>query len=404
MKHVGIIAEYNPFHKGHEYQILKIKKLYPEKNIVIALSGDYVQRGEPAVFPKSVRTKCALIGGADIIIGMPSLYSSASSEHFACAGVNILYKTGIIDTLCFGAECDDINVLSELADIFLYEPENYQKYLKTFLSEGMSFPKARANAIKNAYPEKKYEDVLQYPNNILAIDYIKAIRKYNIPITPFVIKRSHNNHNSIDTDNVICSSTAIRKALSKNDTINSLLPANVSELINDDPCALPIFSDDFLSFLQSRLIEEKGALSQYYEVSEELCNTINRLSILPSSFDSLIDSLSGKHTTNARIRRALLNVMLSRSKELMNEHSADKVEYIRLSGFKESASKLIKTMQETCTVPVINKPANAYKVLSSSGKALFDREVYENSIYRQMFYNKYGIILKNEYEQSVIIV
>jgi hypothetical protein len=96
--------------------------------------------------------------------------------------------------------------------------------------------------------------------------------------------------------------------------------------------------------------------------------------------------------------------MLSRSKELMNEHSADKVEYIRLSGFKESASKLIKTMQETCTVPVINKPANAYKVLSSSGKALFDREVYENSIYRQIFYNKYGIILKNEYEQSVIIV
>ena len=130
MKHIGIIAEYNPFHNGHAFQISTIRKKYPDRKIVVCLSGDYVQRGEPCFFPKPLRTKCALAGGADLIIELPILFSSASSEHFATAGVTTLYKTGIVDTLCFGAECDDIDKLTFLADLFLNEPADYKKELK----------------------------------------------------------------------------------------------------------------------------------------------------------------------------------------------------------------------------------------------------------------------------------
>ena len=408
MKHIGIIAEYNPFHNGHAFQISEIRKNYPDRNIVVCLSGDYVQRGEPCFFPKSLRTQCALTGGADLIIELPILFSSASSEHFATAGVTTLYKTGIVDTICFGAECDDIDKLTFLADLFLNEPANYKNELKNNLSQGLSFPKARYNAVKACFPETDYADILESPNNILAIDYIKAIRKYNLPMTPFIVKRTSDNHNSLDTNNNICSSSALRNSIDNpvdnyNEWSNNL-PLAVLDIINNSTYAKPMFINDFYPFLQNRLISDSNNLNDYFEMTEELSNTINNLTVLPATFDELMDKITSKNNTMARIRRSLLNVLLSRTKNLVNEFSPDKTSYIRILGVKNNSTHLIRTMKDNTDVPIINKITNAKNVLSDRDLYLFNREINENMIYRQVYYNKYGMILPTEYQQSVIII
>lgn len=409
MKHIGIIAEYNPFHKGHEYQIKKIRKLFPDKKIVISLSGDYVQRGEPCIFPKALRVKCALYGGADLVIELPFLFSSASSELFATAGVLSFAATGIVDTLCFGAECDDIETLSFLAEYLLEEPDNYTSSLKDNLSSGLSFPKARAMALKSCFPENDYDSILKYPNNILAIEYIKAIKKYHLPITPFVIKRSHDNHNSSDINSQICSSTAIRRVVSQTgftnyDTLNDNIPGNVLNIIKETPYAKPLLFEDFYPLLQYSLLSDRNKLNDYFEMTEELTNSIYNMTILPPTIEELCDKLSGKHITSARVRRALLNILLSRTKELINEYKGSPVQYIRILGVKEDSTHLIKDFYHRSNIPVINKIAAASKTMSAEQNSLFSREIFENMLYRQVFYNKYGIVLPTEYEQSVIIV
>lgn len=409
MKHIGIIAEYNPFHKGHEYQINELRRLFPEKKIVICLSGDYVQRGEPGIFPKALRAQSALCGGADLVIELPFLFSCASSEHFATAGVLSLAASGIVDTLCFGAECNDIETLCFLADFFLEEPNNYTSCLKDNLSSGLSFPKARAAALKNCYPDKDYDDILKYPNNILAIEYIKAIKKYHLDITPFVIKRSHDNHNSLDLDNEICSSTAIRKTIGclnspDYNILNDHVPANVLELIKKSPYAKPLLFEDFYPLLQYRILADRSTLINYFEMTEELTNSIYNMTILPPTLEELCDKLSGKHITSARVRRALLNILLSHTKELINEYKFSPVHYIRILGVKEDSTYLIKEINHISSVPVINKTTSASKIMSAEQNSLFSKEIAENMLYRQVFYNKYGIVLPTEYEQSVIII
>ena len=410
MGHIGIIAEYNPFHKGHLYQINSIRKIFPDKNIIICMSGNYVQRGEPAIFPISLRTKCALSGGADLVIEMPSVYSSASSEIFASAGVLTLAKTGVVDTLCFGAECDDISTLDALSNFFLNESDDYKKTLKSFLSTGISYPKARGEAASLCLKDESVKDVLNRPNNILAIEYIKAIKKHNLPIKPYIIKRTANNHDSLNIDNDYCSSSALRNAIyKKNEDINSLLikqiPHKALNILNNSSIAKPIFFDDFYLFLQYRLLNDNDKIIKYFEVSNDLCNKINNINIFPNTLNELMDLLSGKQITNARIRRCLLNILLGRTNDQIKEAiQHGYIEYIRILGAKENTTDILKEMKKNCSLPLINKTSYCKKQLSKEGLWMFEREVFENNIYRQVFYNKYNIVLPTDYEQSVIIL
>ncbi|MBR1598577.1 MAG: nucleotidyltransferase family protein [Lachnospiraceae bacterium] len=407
MGHIGIITEYNPFHNGHAYQINQVKKLFPDKSIIICMSGDYVQRGEPAVFPMSLRTECALSGGADLILELPSIYSSASSELFATAGVLTLAHTGLVDTLCFGAECDNIEALTSLADFFINESENYKALLKDNLSKGQAFPKARANATATCLEDTTILDILHRPNNILAIEYIKAIIKYNLPIKPLVIKRTSDNYDSISLLHEHCSSSALRNILYTNDNISQLneyMPEAAYNTLKASSLSKPVFFDDYYSFIEYKLLTEGSMLSDYYEMSEELANRINNISILPGSLNELIDMLSGKQITNSRIRRALINIVLGRKKEQISKITKQSpIKYIRILGVKQDSTSLIKEMKSKCELPIINKVAYCNKKLSKDELELFNIDVFENNLYRQVFYNKYGIIIPTDYEQSVII-
>ena len=181
MKHIGIIAEFNPFHNGHAYLIRSAKERFPDKQIIIMMSGDYVQRGEPAIFNKYIRTEAALQAGASVVFELPSLFATASAEHFATAAVLALHATSLIDTLCFGTETSDLTPLKEIAAYLSNEPISYQNALREGLASGLSYARARANALCQHFNHPEYSTILKQPNNILAIEYLKAIIKYNLP-------------------------------------------------------------------------------------------------------------------------------------------------------------------------------------------------------------------------------
>ena len=206
MKTAGIIAEYNPFHKGHEYQIRYTKEKLKADYVIVAMSGDYVQRGTPALISKHTRTEMALRCGADLVLEMPVSISTASAEAFAMGGVSLLDSLGIVDILCFGSESGEISALKELAEILVEEPEEYKKLLKSFLSEGLTFPAARSQALTEYFKNPRnfsgddfdgvltpllneVTQILNTPNNILGIEYCKALLRLNSQIRPVTIRR-----------------------------------------------------------------------------------------------------------------------------------------------------------------------------------------------------------------------
>lgn len=424
MKHVGVIAEYNPFHNGHQYQLQKIKEHFPEKKIIVIMSGDYVQRGEPAVFDKYLRAQCALKCGADIIFELPCRFATASAEYFASAAVLALYKTGLVDTLCFGAEHDDLSAFYDITDVLLKEPENYRNILQEQLKAGISYPKARSAALSSCLSDENVVNMLKEPNNILAIEYVKAIKRHNLPITPHIIKRFGSGYHDLSTDTPLCSASAIRNLLVNdhfdtkqrltNDSMNKkqfpaeeifaisqYVPEEVWSLLTESPYAKPLFLSDFYLFLQHALWRN-DSYEDYSEITTDFSNRLKQIHRYPAQIEDLIDGLSGRHITGSRVRRALLNILLEQRKTNISQ-DFHFVSYLRLLGFCQPAEPLLKEMKGTCSLPVINKVADAKRLLSGEAYQQFQKEIRNSTLYQQAFYNKYGISMPSEYEHSVII-
>lgn len=405
MKHIGIIAEYNPFHNGHEYQLKKAKELYPEKNIVVLMSGNYVQRGEPSIFNKYIRTQCALTAQADLIFELPLLFATASAEYFAQAAVKAFQKLGVIDTLCFGAETDNLDLLKEIAHIFATEPTEYQTLLQQELRKGNSFPKARMLAIKEILHKPDTDNILQQPNNILAIEYLKAIERCNANITPVIIKRIGNDYHDQDITGTFSSASAIRNSIQNNMfDISHAMPNTSLQHLQDSILAKPIFTSDIYTILQYAIWREHHNLEAYLDVPKDMANTLRSIKNYPATVDELIDILSNKQYTSTRIRRALLHILLDiRKTDMENAKNCDFIQYLRLLGFRKNASYILREIKEHGNISIINKVADAKDILSEQALSAFTKELAQNHLYTQIFFNKYGIHIPSEYEHSVII-
>ena len=220
MKTIGIVAEYNPFHNGHLYQLQASRQQAGAECAVVVMSGNYTQRGEPAIVDKWARAEMALHSGADLVIELPVAYAMGSAEYFAYGAVKLLDSLGAIDMICFGSEAGSIDNLSAAARILADEPENYRSYLKEFLSEGISFPAARQKAIslyaKSIYGKDHLSSLLKSPNNILGIEYLKALLRLKSNIIPMTIERIGSNYNSAELSGNMSSATSIRKILNDN--------------------------------------------------------------------------------------------------------------------------------------------------------------------------------------------
>ena len=242
----AVICEYNPFHNGHLYQIEYIKKTLKADRVICLMSGDFTQRGEPAVFEKSVRTKWALLSGADLVLCLPVLFSTGSAEIFAYGAVSILDRLNCVDYLCFGTETDDLNRLNELMfkirDNAMIDNPEIQKLIRS----GLTYAQARASVLKD------YDDILSGSNNILAIEYLLSLRRLNSSVKPYIIKRKGSFYNDEDlvAENTYASATAIRKGIKENKETGSFLPSFVYDDLKD---LSPVFPNDLSDILKYKL-------------------------------------------------------------------------------------------------------------------------------------------------------
>lgn len=413
MKTVGIIAEYNPFHNGHAYQLKKAKELTGADYCVVVMSGDYVQRGAPAIMDKYLRTECALRNGADLVLELPVCYSLSSAEYFARGSVALLDKLGVVDALCFGSECGDIRVLTEFAQELLREGPVFKSTLDREIRQGHTYPQARNAALEASSPQlTAHINVLASPNNILGIEYCKALLYLESAMTPCTIKRAGASYHDNSLETGFCSALAIRESFrhaGASEDLARQIPADSLQLMkNAYKKSYPIFTDDFSLLMHySLLTGESSGYTDYSDIDRELSDRICKLLPQYRDFRSFCDLLKTKNRTYARISRILLHILLDIRQESLQRYEQEGLAfYARILGFQESASPLLSALKKNAGIPLISKLADAKKQLAPTGLSMLERDVYASHIYQSIVRNKFpganSLSEINEYKNPVI--
>lgn len=336
MKVIGIIAEYNPFHLGHLYQIEKVKALYPDSIIIAIISTNFTERGEISLLNKWDKTKICLANDIDLVIELPTLYATQSADIFAYGALKILNSLHI-DTLVFGTESDNIDNLIKLAEIQLKD-KNYDILVKEYLNKGINYPTAMSNALK-----KIANFTIDTPNDLLALSYIKEIIKNNYQITPIGIKRTNDYHGKDINSNII-NASLIRELLNKNNDISKYVPIETKKYLNKN-----ITLENAYNYLVYAIINNQEHLNEYLTVDEGIENRI--LKQLPKShnWNSLVMNLKTKRYTYNKINRMLIHILLGIKKtDNLNDL------YIRILGFNQKGQKHLQKNKKKLDLPLYN--------------------------------------------------
>lgn len=425
MKTTAIIAEYNPFHNGHRYLIGEARRLTGADFILVVMSGDFVQRGAPALYHKYLRTHMALLGGADVVIELPCLYATSSAEFFAQSAVTLLHRLGMIDYLCFGSEQGDISLLSSIASLLIKESEHYQSALLRHLKEGLTFPAARCAALSGlktgfSLPqEEKLTALLSSPNNILGIEYCKALTTLPSDITPITVKRlgsGYHDETLPSEDQFFGSASAIRKILEDSAkeqellSVKDQLPENVYKLlIRNGQFADVVTCEDFSAMLHYKLLsEQERGFEHYLDCSRELSNKICRTLPEYDGFASFCRKLKTRELTYTRVSRCLLHILLgiTTPKSYLSpfEDRTLSLPYARLLGFRKESQEVLSAMKRSSSVPILSKLADAPELLSEEGQRLLKQDILASEIYEAAAAAKKQREPLNEIRQSPIIV
>lgn len=428
MKIVGLITEYNPFHNGHLYHIEESKKLTGADAAIVVMSGDYVQRGYPAIMPKRLRTEMALKCGAAAVFELPVCYCTGSAEYFAQGAVSLLHKLGIVDSLCFGSECSSLPALSRAADILLEEPDEYRAALKRHLREGMSFPSARQEALCEYAEQEGISFVLNDPNNILGIEYLKALKKLNSPIVPYTIQRRGAHYHDRQLNSDFSSASAIRSLLAysgsalrtersggtfENTPFSSILgeledqvPACCLELLSDfHRVHYPVYQNDFSLILKYKLLNKTpDMLIRYMDVSLELANRICAQLNHFFNYRQFCELLKTRDVTQTRINRALLHIMLGIKKKNVQEYAENGCHfYARLLGVRKDSEKILSAIAKKGELPLLAQLSKAQE-LSPLGQRMLRHDILASNLYTSVVTDKFKTAFCNEYSQPVIKV
>lgn len=404
----GIVVEYNPFHNGHAYQIQTLKKEKHIDFVVAVMSGHFSQRGLPTIADKFTRTKMALASGVDMVIELPTPFATSSAERFSEAAVSLLHQTGIVDTLCFGSECGNLDLLNLVATTLVNPPPIFSTRLKAYLRTGLSFPRAREQALIDTLEIDSasiglYSPIINNPNNILGIEYIKALYKYHSKITPFTIKRIHAGYHDLHVTGEITSATAIRHlALQKDlDTIKTCMPSTSFNYLNEALYHIPSH-EKLYSFLSYKLImSNKEDLYALWDIPEELINSILNHFPYCDTLEALIDKVSSKTYTRATVQRSLLRILLHITKEDMHKlEPLGWAPYIRILGCKRSALSLLGELSKKASCPVITNVGKSYNSLNATQKCLMDYELKATALYHSLSANTPNY--KQDFTQSFI--
>ena len=403
MKAVGLVTEYNPFHNGHLYHLNKAMELTGADISVAVMSGDFVQRGEPAVLDKYTRTSMALNSGVNLVVELPVNYAVSSAESFAAGALKVLDYIKA-DSIAFGSESGDIERLSKLAHILCDNEDTLYKEISKYTANGISYAAARQKVVEKL-TDKDTAAMLTSSNNILAVEYLKAIIKNNYAIKPYTVQRQGDSYNDTDIRSEYASATALRENL-KADNISKYIPVKAGLILSSNTNY--IYPDDITEALFTRLLDILFASSydknvfienvmQYPDVSKEIAGRLYKSAMdmitrtVPQrseskdnwafSFGSLCEHIKTKEVPLSRIKRALVRITLGLDKKRMEKYVNEP--YIRVLGFDKKGQEYLSYIRKTVEVPLITKTAD-YKEM------LLD-DIHAANIYNMIVAGKYGV-------------
>lgn len=446
MKVAGIIAEYNPFHNGHQYQIEQIRKKTDADHVIVIMSGDFLERGVPAITDKYTRAQMALSCGADLVLELPSLWSTASAERFASAGVHLLASTGVVDMICYGAEQPDsalmqriVHLLAEagstadtsiVIDFFPSHSKNdctetatYNRKVIALQKQGFTYPAARARALSECLTGVGEATVLNFlstPNNILALEYEKAIARWNTAhtrkIQGYGIQRIGGGYHDETVHAQYSSATAIRRLLlgeasaadsswTEDSTLQTQVPAFVYEqLVKSASCDSLMDTDDLSAALYARLWTYRNVgYTQFADCSTELSNKIANQLDQFTSFTGFATLLKTREVTYTRVCRVLLHILLDIRQDDYSVYTPDNA-YLRVLGFRRDATELLSAIKKEASLPLVTKMADASSILSEKANRLLARDIATADLYRSVLAIRTGQTPRNEFTQPIVII
>ena len=382
MNVLGIIAEYNPFHNGHLYHLKSALSKTSADFTVCIMSGNFIQRGEPALFNKFIRADMAIKNGIDLVVELPVYYSVSTAEKFAYAGIKLLNSCGA-NYVSFGCETTDISKLASISNLLLDETYEYKNELKKQLSLGLSYPDARSKVISKLLNISSH--IINQPNNILAIEYLKAIAQINPTITTIPIERVDSNYYDTDSKTNILSATGIREKLKQSEDVDIFMPQSTLSLIEK-----PVFLEDFeqliLFSLRKLSLEE---LKKLPDVTEGLENRIFSAIISSSTLHELIDKIRTKRYPLTRIKRILISALLTLSKDRLQEF--DKLggpQYIRILACNAKGKELLSTISKSSNLPIVTSVNKFLATANELQKEMLYKDILATNIYTLLTDNK----------------
>lgn len=449
MKVAGIIAEYNPFHNGHAYHIEETRKRTNADYIIAVMSGNFVQRGAPAILNKYGRARMALENGIDLVIELPVTAALSSAEGFAVGGVSLLAGLGVVTDISFGAEVSalkDVDTLRSAARLFATEPAKFQTTLSFYLKQGYNFPAARTMAFQDYSdtqqpPKAEFSKLLSSPNNILAVEYLKAIEKYRYPLSPCVVSRMGSGYHEQGLGNQFASASAIRKFLLSDDPISdartkqlphthmpdAILHTSVSEHVPDttrmasisehvpDSVCLALASaldthclsqeNDFSDMLFYALTEHAREMELYGSPNTDFSLRLGNMLEQFETWTQFALTLKSKNQTYTAISRYLAHVLLGITREDMTLAAQFRfAPYARVLGFKKASAPLIKEIQKKSRIPVITRLARERELLSPDQQRLIDLDIRASEIYNRAVFSRSSQKIRSDYRQPLIYI
>ena len=399
--------ELNPCHAGHAYFLREVRRRSGADCLIAVMSGDFVQRGEPAIYDKYTRTEMALLCGTDLVLELPAAASCSSAQRFAEGSAAILDRLGVVDELWFGSETGTIGPFLAVTEPLMQESSAFRAALKNAMAEGLTFPAAREQALRHILSDFTASGLsagslfLSQPNDILGLEYCLALQKSGSSIRPCTLPRSGSSYHSGQLpEKGFGSATAIRSCILKNQSLScysAMLPEQLLPLYKSIlRTNVPVRSDDFSAMLLYQLRKETtGSLCRYLDIPEELANRIVNLLDVFSSFSSFAQQLKTKNRTLTQIRRALLHILLGITPEDLEK--ALHPEYVRVLGFTGTGSSLLSSIKERGQISLVTK-ASALSLYNS------ERDVFASRLYESVRSVKAGKPATDEFRRPVLIV
>lgn len=435
MNITGIIAEYNPFHSGHAYHLSCARRETDADYVIAVMSGNFVQRGAPALLDKYTRARMALSEGADLVLELPPAWSCASAEYFAGAAVCLLGQLGCVQTLCYGCETPDSSLYAKICTILLEEPPLYRRLLHQASRQGASYAAAREKALLALLPATEQADaaaILKNPNNILALEYRKAIAASPFPLKTHPVLRKDCGYHSDSLSGTFASASAIRtllyshsrhacqtaensctkqtSGLAQQDfqTLARIMPDAALQLLCGYHRQYPfLYEADCSQMLHYCLIKQASeGFGAFADCPQSLSNKICRSLPDYCGFDAFCQSLKSKDLAYARIRRILMHILLDiRKDDYERWRSRLYVPYARILGFRKESAALLGHIKKHSSIPLLARAADAGKILSGrESQAFFQKHLFADAVYRALAAEKGGQAMKDEYRQQTAVI